>query len=319
MPVKNKNRQSNSGYEGVITGLNDEEKKVLEDAGISGGGIPTVSINTQTFQLDTSSLTNKDSYVIASMDDGEGYISYMALQTYFSSDGYFNKEVKMQTTSHDFRLSLANVSFRSSNNYTLRGETTNIDFTNTLDSTNTWTKLGDIKYIAIEENEMMSGESSHKYLEINSLPTLPSDASTKNLTLNSVNGTLTWNTIGNGLEIKDGALQATGSGFNIFDNAFSIGVAENINEETLTLTEVGLNKINNMFANGKLLGLCFEDPANITTDFTFIPFVSFTDGNYLFTGTTYIAGTNLKFTQIKINKTTGAIEIVQKLVAATDA
>ena len=38
MPVKNKNRQSNSGYEGVITGLNDEEKKVLEDAGISGGG-----------------------------------------------------------------------------------------------------------------------------------------------------------------------------------------------------------------------------------------------------------------------------------------
>ena len=38
MPVKNKNRQSNSGYEGVITGLNDEEKKVLEDAGIGGGG-----------------------------------------------------------------------------------------------------------------------------------------------------------------------------------------------------------------------------------------------------------------------------------------
>ena len=29
---------------------------------------------------------------------------------------------------------------------------------------------------------------------------LPADASTKNYTLNSVNGTLTWNTIGNGLE-----------------------------------------------------------------------------------------------------------------------
>lgn len=126
-------------------------------------------------------------------------------------------------------------------------------------------------------------------------------------------------TIGNGLIIENGTLQATSSGFNIFDNAFSIGVAENINEETFTLTEVGLNKINSMFTNGKLLGLCFEDPANITTDFTFIPFVSFTDGNYWFTGTTYIAGTNLKFTQIKINKTTGAIEIVQKLVAATDA
>ena len=137
---------------------------ILNNGG--GGGIPTASINSQTFQLDTSSLTNKDQYVLASMDDGEGYTVYIPLQTYFSSDGYFNKEVKMQTTSHDFRLSLANVSFRSSNNYTLRGETTNIDFTNTLDSTNTWTKLGDIKYIAIEENEMMSGENSYKYLEI---------------------------------------------------------------------------------------------------------------------------------------------------------
>ena len=44
------------------------------------------------------------------------------------------------------------------------------------------------------------------------IPFLPTDASTKNYTLNSVNGALTWNTIGNGLEIKDGALQATGSG-----------------------------------------------------------------------------------------------------------
>ena len=42
--------------------------------------------------------------------------------------------------------------------------------------------------------------------DTNILP-LPTDASTKNYTLNSVNGTLTWNTIGNGLEIKNGALQ----------------------------------------------------------------------------------------------------------------
>ena len=42
--------------------------------------------------------------------------------------------------------------------------------------------------------------------DTNILP-LPADASTKNYTLNSVNGTLTWNTIGNGLEIKNGALQ----------------------------------------------------------------------------------------------------------------
>lgn len=110
-----------------------------------------------------------------------------------------------------------------------------------------------------------------------------------------------------------------GSGFNLFDNAFSIGVAENINEETFTLTEVGLNKINSMFTNGKLLGLCLEDPANITTNLTFIPFVSYDNGIYWFTATTYIEGTNVLFSQIKINKTTGAIEMVQKLVAATDA
>lgn len=56
MPVKNKNRQSNSGYEGVITGLNDEEKKVLEDAGIGGGGTPI---------LDLSSYYNRDTNIIS--------------------------------------------------------------------------------------------------------------------------------------------------------------------------------------------------------------------------------------------------------------
>lgn len=176
---------------------------------VGGGGVATTNISSETFQLDTSSLTNKDSYVIASMDDGEGYISYMALQTYFFNDGYFNKEVKMQTTSRDFRLSLTNVSFQSYNNYTLNAKSTNVDFTNTLDSTSTWTKLGDIKYIAIEEQNALTGEAEHKYLEINNLPALPSDASTKNYALNSVNGALTWNTIGDGLEIKNGALQAT--------------------------------------------------------------------------------------------------------------
>lgn len=134
---------------------------------IGGGGeIPTANINTETFQLDTSSLTNKDQYVLASMGDGEGNIQYIPLQTYFFNDGYFNKEVKMQTTSRDFRLSLTNVSFQSHNNYTLNAKSTNVDFTNTLDSTNTWTKLGDVKYIAIEEQNLLMGESSHKYLEI---------------------------------------------------------------------------------------------------------------------------------------------------------
>lgn len=53
MPVKNKNRQSNSGYEGVITGLNDEEKKVLEDAGIND----TVVIDLGTLEGETGTLS----------------------------------------------------------------------------------------------------------------------------------------------------------------------------------------------------------------------------------------------------------------------
>lgn len=133
---------------------------------VGGGGIPTTNINLETFQLDTSSLTAKDSYVIASMDGGEGNISYTPLQTYFFNDGYFNKEVKLQTSSHDFRLSLTSVSFQSYNNYTANVKVSNIDFTNTLDSTNTWTKLGDIKYIAIEEQDVLTRENTYKYLEI---------------------------------------------------------------------------------------------------------------------------------------------------------
>lgn len=42
MPVKNTKRRTNDGLEGVITGLTEEEKKVLEDAGIGGGGSYTV-------------------------------------------------------------------------------------------------------------------------------------------------------------------------------------------------------------------------------------------------------------------------------------
>lgn len=55
MPVKNKNRQTNSGYEGVITGLNDKEKKVLEDAGI-GGGIVTINCTNEQAESFTNNM-----------------------------------------------------------------------------------------------------------------------------------------------------------------------------------------------------------------------------------------------------------------------
>lgn len=143
----------------------DEATKTLKASG--GGGITTASTNSETLQLDTSSLNGKDKYILASMDDGEGDISYIPLQTYFfNNDSYFNKEVEMQTTSSDFILSLRSVSFQSYNNYKLNAKNTNVYFTNTLYSTDTCTKLGDIKYIVIEEQNILTGEISHKYLEI---------------------------------------------------------------------------------------------------------------------------------------------------------
>ena len=88
--------------------------------------------------------------------------------------------------------SLANLSFSSTYNYTANAKSTNVDFTSSLDSSKTWNKKGELKYITIEEQNISTGENTYDYLEINSLPTLPSDASTKTYTLKVINGVLTW-------------------------------------------------------------------------------------------------------------------------------
>lgn len=41
MPVKNRRLPTNDQYLGEITGLTEKEKKVLEEAGIGGGGDST--------------------------------------------------------------------------------------------------------------------------------------------------------------------------------------------------------------------------------------------------------------------------------------
>lgn len=138
---------------------------ILNNTG-SDGGITTANINSETFQLDTSSLTTKDQYVLASMDDGEGNIQYIPLQTYFFNTGYFNKEVKMQNYSGGFSLALSNISFSSADNYTLNAKNTNVDFTSSLDSSKTWNKKGELKYITIEEQNIFTGENTYDYLEI---------------------------------------------------------------------------------------------------------------------------------------------------------
>ena len=99
MPVKNKNRQSNSGYEGVITGLNDKEKKVLEDAGI-GGGMTIKSFNpTLTFKR----IENTDEDLLISVDfesnistEIENYV-----ESLISSNKIFNINALIKAESYE--------------------------------------------------------------------------------------------------------------------------------------------------------------------------------------------------------------------------
>ena len=165
---------------GTTFGRTYTDKAVDELLKNVGGGIPTANVNSETFQLDTSSLTDKDQYVIASMDNGEGNIQYISLQTYFLDAGYFNKEVTMQNYSRGFRLSLTDISFLSANSYTVNAKNTNVDFTSSLDSSKTWNKKGELKYITIEEQNILTKEKTYDYLEISG-----GDYSTEISTLNS--------------------------------------------------------------------------------------------------------------------------------------
>lgn len=89
-----------------------------------------------------------------------------------------------------------------------------------------------------------------------SIPNLPSDASTKNYALNSVNGTLTWNTIGDGLTIENGVLKATSGGggggipvvevTSVTGDEYTIGKAQTAN--------FVLNATNNYYINMDYIG-----------------------------------------------------------------
>ena len=72
------------------------------------------------------------------------------------------------------------------------------------------------------------------------IPSLPADASTKNYTLNSVNGTLTWNNIGNGLEIKDGALQE--KVLNVSITLTAEELSQSINSGNVSIAYTGTDK-----------------------------------------------------------------------------
>lgn len=111
-----------------------------------------------------------------------------------------------------------------------------------------------------------------------------------------------------------------GSGFNYFDCVFNIMDEVNFNVETMSLTEVGLNKLNDMFANGKLLSINTGDPvldaSNNNLDFN--PLITRTSVRYIFSYTIF-NGSRMAFRQINIDRQTGAIEIIDKVLTTTDA
>ena len=112
-----------------------------------------------------------------------------------------------------------------------------------------------------------------------------------------------------------------GSGFNFYDYVFNLMDEKNINVQTSFLTEVGLNKLNDMFVNGKLLGLNEGDPvidASNNNYFDFIPFLVRDETYYMFSTTVFKDG-NTHFIQINIIRQTGAVEIIEKILTTTNA
>lgn len=129
--------------------------------------------------------------------------------------------------------------------------------------------------------------------------------------------TITGYTDNNVKYIKYNGIGSGGSGFNLFDNLWVLSEV-NANFETMTLTEVGLNKLNNMYTSGKLLGITDGEPSPTANYMSVITLKNFTDNTYYFSNI-FWKDNSLQFVQLTINKTTGAIEMVQKIITATDA
>ena len=112
---------------------------------------------------------------------------------------------------------------------------------------------------------------------------------------------------------------STGSGFNLYDCIFNLD-DENLNFETMTLTEVGLNKLNNMFVNGKLLGLNDGDPVLDASNsyFSYYRFLTRNSTHYKFNMMVFQDG-NMDYIQINIERQTGAVEMIQKTLTTTGA
>lgn len=113
---------------------------------------------------------------------------------------------------------------------------------------------------------------------------------------------------------------SSGNNFNLYDCIFNLNNEENFNSETMSLTEVGLNKLNDMFVNGKLLGVNDGDPVLDASNsyFSYYRFLVRNSTHYKFSETVFQDG-HMDYIQINIERKTGAIEFIQKILTTTDA
>lgn len=256
MPVKNKNRQSNSGYEGVITGLNDEEKKVLEDAGIGGGG-QIIDLN-EYMDPNNNAITQSGYDLIQQAYEnntllGISFDMFDTIKAVCMFD-YVSLDIETMTNTYCFKFEAGEtIIFKIKSDLTIvqsaqssiaiYSQFTDLwyegDYVSAIMSNETIYKIPyTLIYSRKDEyqNERLQFKNDTYDKTIYNIPTLPSDASSKNYALNSVNGTLTWNTIGGGEKP-------------ILD------LSPYYNRDTNIISQEGMSLLSNKILNNEIVGI----------------------------------------------------------------
>lgn len=178
------------GYQQNLTigdGLIIENGTLKATGGGGGGGIKTVSVNLETMTWDTSQVDiTKDKTIYI---EQLGFVADL----YNNSGSYYYHVSAVDIADGFLHADMANLKLNSDGTI----------------------KRSVLMISALDDAIVFDtgGELNKEFL---GCPELPTGASTKNYTLNSVNGTLTWNTIGDGLTIENGVLKTTGgSGGNV--------------------------------------------------------------------------------------------------------
>ena len=194
----------------------------LLEQGAGGGGIKSVSIDSETMTRNASQVdVTKDKIIIVTDASGNS----LGIASYFDDDGEPSGYSIIIKTPYPYAGNFAN-SFEYIT-YILKLD-------GTIDIIYEGYYYDDVDESMTFFNEsMISGADNYRVTSL-VVPALPSDASTKNYTLNSVNGTLTWQATGSG-----GGGKSVPPTLNLIDFEKG-GLRTTITEEEKTNLENGL-------------------------------------------------------------------------------